>query len=284
MSQSRGRIRISLIFAACLLSLPVLNAQTQASCKFHVFQFNFTPRPGDTGINDHGTVVGEAINSGQTPPYDVAFIRFSDGVTKYYSYPGANTTKFNGRNDYGTSVGEYQDASDQYFGFMLRGAALTSIVFPKQGTSATRPAAINNYGVIVGTYLDSSGAHRGFRRNRRGGYLKLDYPGAQATYPTGVSDKGVVVGSYNTFDYATHGFVYSKGQWATLDPAMTGISNAGVMAGGNLIYVNGTFESVSVPNADWTGFLNISPSGLITGQAGFNSNPNGSYGFVASCK
>jgi len=93
----------------------------------------------------------------------------------------------------------------------------------------------------------------------------------------------VVVGGYNTPDYVGHGFIYRNGQWATLDPWPNGISNAGVIVGNNYIYVNNTFTTISVPNSSWTGFLNISPGGLIAGQTGFSADPAGLYGFTAIC-
>jgi probable HAF family extracellular repeat protein len=282
-----------LVLCALVTSIsvvPMARAQIQASCTFKVFPFNFTVRSGETNVNDWGTVVGEAINPGKTPPYTKAFVRYSGGGTSYFSAPGALTTKFNARNNKGVSVGEYSDASNQYFGFMLQGPTFIPIEYPGK-TSGLRPNGINKFGSIVGTYLDnSSGTPRGFKRYSNGGFIRLDYPGAQSTYPMGINDNGVVVGWYNNFDSVTHGFIYSGGKWATLDKPMAtstqldSISNAGVIAGFDFIYANSTFITISVPNSSWTGFLNISPLGLITGQTAFSSNPGTSYGFTATCQ
>lgn len=278
------------LFIACLSVTSMARAQTQATCTFNVFPFNSTIRSGQTSVNDWGTIVGDAINPGQTPPYTRGFVRYSGGGYKYYSAPGALTTRFNARNNKGVSVGEYRDISNQYFGFMLQGSAFVPIEYPGK-TSGMRPNGINKFGSIVGTYLESStGTPQGFKRYSDGGFIRLSYPGAQSTYPMGINDSGMIVGWYNNFDSVTHGFIYSKGQWATLDNPMAkstqldGISNAGVIAGFDFIYANNTFMTVSVPNSSWTRFLNISPGGLLTGQTAFSSNSGTPYGFTATCR
>jgi hypothetical protein len=268
-----------------LSAVQIANAQ-QANCKFNVFKFEPTIRIGPVAVNDWGTIVGQAQFLDQPYPYNEAFIRYSGGVVSYYSFPGGFTTNFNARNNLGVTVGESRDSptGGGYYGFMLQGSTVTPVVDPQGAPDSTRPNGINKYNSIVGTYLDRSGAHRGFKRYSNGSFIKLDYPGAQATYPSAINDNGVVIGTYNNFDYVTHGFIYGNGQWATLDPAPTGISNAGVIVGNNFIYAKNTFTTISVPNSSWTGSMNISPGGLIVGQAGFASDPGSLYGFMASCQ
>jgi hypothetical protein len=101
-----------------------------------------------------------------------------------------------------------------------------------------------------------------------------------------------VVGLYYDINYVGHGFIYNKGQWATLDfplgsfTTLLGISNAGVILGasdwGFFFYANGQFEVLpSVPNSTGTAYYGLSLGGLFTG---IESDSTGQHGFVASCK
>ncbi len=306
---------------AAVLATSAAQAQilvTTASCSnFKVFQLN----PSDPtnpliyqvlGINDWGTVVGEAIPQ-QQPPYSEAFVRYSGGSVKYYSSAGAIRTQFSGRNDSGTTVGYYTDALGNNSGFMLQGSTLTPILDPKAVSpygNLTLPVSINRWNSIAGQYLNSNGMWRGFKRYSNGSFISLNYPGAVGTYPNGINDSGVIVGSYVDVNYNSHGFIYHNGQWATLDfiyafTCLNGITNSGVILGqgagpcnstgcglsGSFLYVNGTFEDLpDAPNSknlppgySSTQYSAISAGGLLAGRTNVTGDSTGWRGFTATC-
>lgn len=280
-----------------LLTLPIIQAQTQASCTFKLFQLNSSSSThpvtnGVNGVNDFGTVVGEAdfANTGR------AFVRYSGGGVTYFDAPNSVTTLFNARNNQGVSVGDYRDQlslSSLSSGFMLSGSNFTSFDHPRSvgGTHAT---GINKYNSVVGWYADSNGYGHGFKRWSNGSIINVDYPNTLATFVYGINGQGAVVGSYFDFGAALpHGFIYHGGQWATLDypntpgTELSGISDAGVIIGHartltsaqSFLYIKGTFKLINVPNSTMTEARGISSGGLITGIA----DVNGWHGFTALC-
>ena len=236
-----------------------------------------------TGVNDYGTVVGEADFG--TSPRARAFIHYSGGGTTYWVPSGAKSSGFGGRNDAGVTTGAYTDSSGKSHAFLLKGSTLTAIARP-YGAS---PAGINQYNSVVGSYVDSNGHDHGFKRYSDGNVIHLTFPGALGTRALGINDSGVIVGFYNGTDSAEHGFIYNNGTWATLQfPNATqstelyGISNSNVIVGQGqahaYMYKNGTPKEISVPGSAETQVRAIAPGGLIAGMADLT------HGFMASCQ
>jgi hypothetical protein len=297
------------------------NIETTASCSnFKVFQLNpsdpTNPPINVFGVNDWGTTVGQVFTQ-QQPLRSEAFVRYSGGSVKYYSPTGAIHAQFSGRNNNGTSVGDYEDALQNFQGFMLQGSTITPIIDPKSispnGTT-TRPFSINKWNSVVGRYIDpSSSFWQGFKRYSNGSFITLNYPRALGTYPNGINDSGVIVGVYNDVNYSSHGFIYHNGQWATLDfinsstgTGLIGITNSGVILGegsgscnsmgcglsGAFLYVNGTFKDLpEVPNSknppgstvSSTRYSAISAGGLLAGTTNMTGDSTGSRGFTVTC-
>jgi probable HAF family extracellular repeat protein len=235
-----------------------------------------------TGVNDYGTVVGEADFA--ATPRARAFIHYSGGNTIYWVPSGAKGSGFGGRNDAGITTGAYTDASGKSHAFLLKGSTLTAIVRP-YGAS---PAGINKYNSVVGTYVDNNGHEHGFKRFSDGNVIHLTYPGALGTRAFGINDGGIIVGFYDGTDSAEHGFIYKNGQWAKLQfPNATqstelyGISSSNVIVGQGqahaYMYKNGTSKEISVPGSAETQVRAIAPGGLIAGMADLT------HGFLASC-
>jgi probable HAF family extracellular repeat protein len=294
--------RIALLVTAMVLVAVPGIAQTQASCTFKIFQLAADPTNPTLneafGVNDYGTVVGQATFPYPAPPFD-GFIRYSNGGVKYYLAPNSFSTLFRGRNDGGVSVGTYstQGTANVAKGFVLSGSTFTSFVHPKSvlGTTLT---GINKFNSIVGWYLDASENAHGFKRYSNGGLTSINYPGAQATYANAINDTGAIVGSYTASNGTLHGFIYHGNQWATLDfPNTTGtelfgISNAGVILGLDhspeqgraFMYIGGGFKTIAVPGAFSTQANGIAPGGLlITGTTNLTGDQAGWRGFTASC-
>lgn len=274
------------MFTAALvaMSMTAAQAQTQASCTFHVFTLKSSPQLFVTGVNDYGTVVGYADFGVNASPQFRAFIHYSSGSTTYWVPSGAKQSSFGGRNDGGVTTAYYYDSLFRGHPVLLKGSTITAIFTPGNGS----PNGINKYGTIAGGYTGSGGTGHGFKRYSNGSAIILNFPGAVSTDADGINDSGVVVGTYVGTDAAEHGFIYRNSAWAKLQyPTATqstelyGISNAGVIVGQGqshaFLYTNGAFKDISVPGYSGTQVRAIAAGGLIAGMADLT------HGFLASC-
>ncbi len=104
---------------ACLVAAIQLQAQTQASCTFQTFSLPGNPLVLVSGVNDYGTVVGDAYFPNASVRTK-AFVHYANGKTVYWLPPGAVQSGFNGRNNNGVTTGAYFDASNQHHAFLQR--------------------------------------------------------------------------------------------------------------------------------------------------------------------
>ena len=294
-------------FAVLLALATTVEAQTQASCVFKIFQLDTDTSNTSSslgGVNDFGTVVGSRFFLHGNIQ---GLIRYSSGGITYFNAPNGTNTNFTDRNDSGVSTGYYfNQNSGREEGFLLNGSRFTSI---SRSGSPTFVYGINKWNTAVGAYaFGAYPSFHGFKRYNNGGFAAINYPGALGTSPAGINDSGTVVGSYFLSSqqdpfYSQHGFIYHNGQWATLDypdgtvwTELNGISNAGVIIGNTIsntggiqtiqtafIYEDGVFKTISVPNEPLTQVTGISARlGLISGVALDFSGAT--EGFTATCK
>ena len=287
------------VLFVCVFFGGVIQAQTNASCSFKVLPPTSNPALRAHGVNDFGTIVGEADNA---PPSNLqrGYIRYTDGEVAYYTAPNAAATRFVDRNNNGVSIGIYsnKDSDTIAKGFILNGSTFTSIVHPK-AVLGTSVESINKNASVVGWYLNAHETPVGFKRTNNGSFITLTFPGASSTMVNGINDTEAAVGSYTDSNGKLHGFLTNAGHWATLDfPNTTGtelfgISNANVIVGIDhsteqgraFLYKNGKFEVISVPNSFATQATGISANGLIVGYVVMNGNGSSGYQqFTATCK
>lgn len=300
------------VFALILIVFVPAQAQTQASCQFTTFNnrvfvssssgYRFlVPR----GVNDYGTVVGEAQDDGD---FSVGgFTRSSGGGVSYYQHNSTDTF-FTDRTNGGVTIGVTgggQSALGNMTGtpFTLKGSTFTPLTMTIGGKTYSKFTVwgTNSWGTTVGTYADSSDYPHGFKRFSNGNTVGLDYPGAAETMATAINDNGTIVGSYSKSlppNAWWHGFIYSNGKWATLnypnstlETMLSGISNGNLIVGttvtgrssvtvtGSFLYKSGTFRKIAMPDSNVpTNAFGVSPNkGLITGYSGYK-------GFIAVCK
>lgn len=285
----------SLVVAALALSLQGQTVQP-ADCTFQYFPLPSSVFTLVNGINDFGTIVGQANSATEAR----GFIRYSNGGVTYVKIPNSQGMGFNARNNNGVSVGGYTLKGDPgtpedprnpvQRAFVMRGSTFTTIRAPK-ATDGTSASGINKYDTIVGWYLDAQLNAHGFRFWRNGSFDELDFPNFINTEPVAINDNGFIVGNYNE-NGTLIGFIFHNGEWASLaypDPDTTatfllGISKTGVIVGafersdlssGSFIYENGVFKRLD-------GVSGISQDGTIVGA---NSDSNGvGRMFTAKCK
>jgi len=271
-------------------------AQTQAACTFNffpktakIFQNGTTVYMQPVGINDFGTIVGNALTV-----TDSGLIRWANGGVTFVK----GTSSLQARNDHGTGVGFDLTGKAVLVG-PTSSPSITPIVLAVNNPDIVAVNGINKWGTIVGVYVppDRFRSH-GFKLWENGTTHKLDFPGVLVTQPNGINDNGTVVGSYFTPDNSAHGFIFHNGQWATLDyphasdTVLVGITNAGKIIGNAFknisitpfLYENGTFKEISVPNSapGEPKLMSISPKqGLILGVTGVTVSQSA---FIAQCQ
>ena len=99
--------------AVVILGSVLALAQTTASCTYTTFQYPGATGTTAYGINDYNSVVGYATLNGSL----IGFIRWSNGTFTKVNVPGSSRTLVFGRNNNGTSVGEYLDAKGWHLFF-----------------------------------------------------------------------------------------------------------------------------------------------------------------------
>jgi hypothetical protein len=91
-------------------------------------------------------------------------------------------------------VGQFQDASGVWHGFLEQGGTYTTIDAP--AAAYTYPQTISNGGTVVGEWGDAARAAQGFVLTRGGLFTTVDYPGPELTAVEGINDHGDICGTY----------------------------------------------------------------------------------------
>lgn len=176
-------------------------------------------------------------------------------------------------------------------GFLLERGRYTRFDAP-DAVLQTAPFAINNRGVIVGKHTDAAGVDHGFRRDPRGRFVTIDFPGGVPTQLTRINDRGQIVGRYQTIPgvYSFRGFLLTDGRLVRLDVpgAMytqpQGINNRGQVVGEyrtpdgrshGFRWERGRFTTIDKPGAPGTSLIDINDRGQILGVTGDPADPAG---------
>jgi hypothetical protein len=271
------------IFITCaLLCALSVAGHAQEKHKYTCDQFQFfgpTDSQGDTiplahALNDSDFVVGELDQDREYGFYSRAGISFNT-----FLVPGSSSTRASGVNNAGKIVGSYFTVlSNVWHGFeIVRGSSIT-IDYP--GAVQTFPTGMNDRDQIVGSYVPQSGPLSGFILSN-GQFTTLSVEGASETLPAAINVSGTVVGWWDGPGYASP-FIYLDGNYILpITPPgaqvtlFTGINKRGEIAGQYLendsaifkgfIFVNGIYNSISVPNAKSVKLGGINDHGDITG-------------------
>lgn len=277
----RSTLSCMLIVGLLGLGAPVLRAQTNASCTFHLFQI---PVSGGValpqGINRFGNIVG-FVNLFTS--HSEGFIRFSNGSTSIFKAPNSSNTSIHHRSDQGVDVGSFTPSGSTLFkGFAATSSRFQTVTFP--GSSQTFLTGINKFGTIVGDYLGSDNHFHGFKL-KNGQFSTIHPNGAVDTFVSAINDSGVIVGAFNTGSVDNHGFVDRSGAISTLNfphevgfggTTLNDISNSGEIVGfvwtgpdtrDAFLFKSGAFKVITVPHARLTEANGISNINVITGHA-----------------
>jgi len=111
----------------------------------------------------------------------------------------------------------------------------TFVTFDVPGATNTSAYDIDDEGTVTGTYHDANLVRHGFVRSRGGKLTTFSVPGSASTFPSGLNTSAIT-GTFTDTSGATHGFLFSAGQWTrfylpgTPNPALF-INNAGTITG-----------------------------------------------------
>jgi uncharacterized membrane protein len=205
--------------------------------------------------------------------------------------PGAIQTIPGGVNNSGVIVGEYQDKSQGWHGYILNGKRLTKLDDPNGTDTACVGINLNGSIAIVGNYGNFDGVITGFLY-KNGKFTDIPGPaGATASYAYGINDSGEIVGAYLDSGGVTHGFFLKGKTYTTLDvpggswTEATGINNKGsvilVWLGPQnyetSLYNGKTYKTINVPGASESEAIGINSEGDIA-FTWFHPNSNIAHG------
>jgi probable HAF family extracellular repeat protein/YD repeat-containing protein len=174
-------------------------------------------------------------------------------------------------------------------GFLLRQGRYTGFDAP-DAVLQTVPLGINNPGVIVGKFTTADGVDHGFRRDARGRYTTIDFPGAVATQLNKINDRGQIAGRYQNTPGGPffRGLLVLDGRLMKLDfpGAMYtqpfGINNRGQVVGSyqtsdgrfhGFRWERGRFTTIDKPGAPGTSLVDVNDRGQILGATGDPDDP-----------
>ena len=202
---------------------------------------SFLSHDGDliTGISDPGdtiTAVGPANNRGvesgnvgdETHQQAVFYDIRRGTYTPLPEIPGMPFSFGDGLNDFGHASGTAYPSGDFYNGgnglgtnWIWDGHDYSFYGVPG-AVNGVQAGGINNRDQITGYYIDSSGLPKGFFKDGPN-FTTIAAPGALYTVAFGINNLGVVAGLYVNPDTTHHGYLWSEGQFTTVD---TDISTA----------------------------------------------------------
>jgi hypothetical protein len=252
------------------------------------------------GNNVEGVIVGSYTDANVVPH---GFLRTPDGNITSFDAPGAGLganldegTVAYTINDLGVVVGQFEDPSEVFHGFLrYADGSFTIIDAPGAGTGAgqgTLATSINFQGAAAGFYIDGSNEYHGFARSREGEITTFDPTGSVFTFvceETCLNAAGAITGSWQDSTGAQHGFIREPdGTITSFDPpGSAGITESasinleGTTTGyyldsssvihGFLRTRAGNFTTLDAPEAgtgavQGTGALSINTLGAVTGE------------------
>lgn len=197
-----------------------------------------------------------AANAGDAPPLTFKFTTAN--------VPGAFQTVPAGVNNMGVTVGQFEDRSLNWHGYILNGKKLTKLDDPNGSSTAASALSPNGSIAVVGYYLNPTDVPVGFLY-KNGKFTDIPGPsGATATFASGINDRGVIVGTYRDSGGLPHGFILRGKTYTTLDVpgAMTTVA-AGINNNGSIVlswldskgvfesslYDGKTYKTIDVPGA-----------------------------------
>jgi probable HAF family extracellular repeat protein len=127
--------------------------------------------------------------------------------------PGATFTFAQGINDRGEVVGSFDDTGGNHHGFLRSRGQFTIIDAPT--ASDTTAAGINNLSQIVGSYVINAQSH-GFLLDA-GRFTVIEPSGATSSRANAINDLGQIVGEYADASGSRHGFLWTHGQFTSIE-------------------------------------------------------------------
>lgn len=204
--------------------------------------------------------------------------------------PGALVTTPSGVNDAGVTVGQYEDSSNVYHGYILDGKKLTTVDVPGGTSTSCNNLPAKDPIVVVGDWSNPLGNEEGFLY-KAGKFTIISGPkGSTGAAANGINDAGEIVGNYYDSVGNEHGFLLKGKKYKTLDVpgALTTVA-AGINDKGNIVlywedgahviesslYNGKTYKTINVPGAGQSWATDINNAGDVI--YGWEVGPPGPY-------
>ena len=261
-----------------------------------------TESPYVTGINNAGQIVGDYAGSSgglhgflATPPTATTYT-----FSTLNAPSGTGGTQAFGINDAGQIVGDYADSSGTEHGFLYSGGNFTYSTLDDpsatNGTAASwhqRLWARSSGSTLTAAARSTASLYSGGHLHSRSTIRRAP----MAPRPIGINDAGQIVGFYYDSSVTAHGFLYSGGNYTTLDdPSGTkgtiarGINDAGQIVGyyfdssgttHGFLYSGGTYTTLDDPlGTEGTLAYGINDAGQIVGD--YTDSSGTEHGFLYS--
>ena len=186
------------------------------------------------------------------------------GTFSSVNVPGSISTSATGINAAGNIVGEYEDSSQTFHGFLdSLGSFTYPIDFP--GASITMANGINVFGFIVGSYTTFNSGYQGFFY-ANSSFTTIKVPGSTYTFANGINNVEQIVGNYSDAAGKSHGYLASlpSNPRPMMNQPLTPDTYAPINRGKNLqltvngtdfasgsgVYWNGTYISTTLVNSN----------------------------------
>lgn len=224
-----------------------------------------------------GLVVVASIFLASCGQGSATHVSFSSFTT--IDFPGTTETLLFKINANGEIVGAYTVGPNVEHGFLLQGGTFTTFDVPN-GVGGTQPEGINDTSEVTGTYYDATtGLEPGFLRHPDGSVVDIVPPNSGGyTEANGINNSGTIVGRYYGNTPGLQGFLFSNGNYSTIDvPGATdtslfGINNLGDIVGDYIdasgathafLLSNGSFTTIDFPGSANTNAQGINDTGEI---------------------
>ena len=181
------------------------------------------------GANNRGVEIGNYgdFTHQQAGLYDIRRGTF----TTLPEIPGLPFNTSNGINDLGHVSGVAYASGDWLDGgagvgqdWVWDGRKYNFYTVPG-AVNGSLAGGINNRDQVTGYYVDSSGLPQGFIKDGPK-FTTINVPGATYTLAQGINNQGDVAGAYLDAD-GNHGFIWSKGEFVTVDVNIPGALGTG---------------------------------------------------------
>jgi len=220
------------------------------------------------GINDHGNVVGDYVDtSGVTRAYVLESVN-QPGNLYDIEIAGASFTRAYAINNNGLIVGTFRGADGVHKGFRVtleearqaanRPIELSDANTIDMGGINTQALGVNDLGTVVGGYAEPSGVVYAFRQDAGKPPEKIPFENGSFNSAFDITNDGVILGNYGEVNAQTGYYLRSRTFLLSADGRQIGDYDVGFPVTNSAIGINENLEMIGMSGAGSTCQANVS--------------------------